>query len=73
MITKIESLEVDKDEVFVRAIVENMVYLYSQTLYDPPEFGPALCEASFPLDEEQVLPDNEHELLQFLEDLDLNW
>jgi hypothetical protein len=59
--------------VYVTAVVENVVPTYSQTLYDPPEYGAAVCEASFELDEDEVLPDNEHELIQLLENLDLEW
>lgn len=40
---------------------------------NPPEYGPALCEACFSLEEDDVLPNNEPELIQFLEALDLTW
>lgn len=74
MITKIESVEIDSGEVFVRAVVEDMAIVRHQTLYDPPEYGAALCESSFVFDEEEILPlDNERELIELLEDLDLNW
>lgn len=73
-IISIESLHLHDDgNVYVSAIVEDVVQTYSQTLYDPPEYGPALCEACFTLEEDEYLPDNEHELLQFLENLDLEW
>lgn len=74
MIKSIESIHQSEDRtVYVSAVIEDAVEVYGQTLYDPPEYGPALCEASFELDEDEILPDNEHELLQFLEDLDLTW
>ena len=74
MIKSIESIHQSEDKtVYVSAVIEDAVEVYGQTLYDPPEYGPALCEASFELDEDEILPDNEHELLQFLEDLDLTW
>jgi len=68
--------KVDCDEfgiVTVTAIVEDSILAHDQTLYDPPEFGPGLCEASFELDEEEMLPDNEYELIQYLDRLDLDW
>ena len=68
--------KVDCDEfgiVTVTAIVEDSILVHDQTLYDPPEFGPGLCEASFELDEEEMLPDNEYDLIQYLEKLDLDW
>jgi hypothetical protein len=63
----------DDGSIYVAAVVEDAVQTHAQTLYDPPEYGPALCEACFTLEEDEILPDNEHELIQFLEDLDLNW
>ncbi len=68
--------KVDCDEfgvVTVTAIIEDSILAHEQTLYDPPEFGPGLCEASFELDEEEMLPDNEYDLIQYLEKLDLDW
>lgn len=63
----------DDGSIYVAAVVEDAVQTHAQTLYDPPEYGPALCEACFTLEEDDILPDNENELIQFLEDLDLNW
>lgn len=68
--------KVDCDEfgvVTVTAIIEDSILVYEQTLYDPPEFGPGLCEASFELDEEEMIPDNEYDLIQYLERLNLDW
>jgi len=74
MIQSIESIHQSEDKtVYVSAIVEDAVETYGQTLYDPPEYGPALCEACFTLEEDDVLPDNENELIQYLEELDLTW
>lgn len=68
--------KVDCDEfgvVTVTAIIEDSILVHEQTLYDPPEFGSGLCEASFELDEEEMLPDNEYDLIQYLERLNLDW
>lgn len=59
--------------IYVSAVVEDMVETYSQTLYDPAEYGPALCETSFSVSDDEILPDNDLELIQYLEDLDLSW
>ncbi len=73
-ILNIETITSDGDgSIYVAAVIEDAVQVYAQTMYDPAEYGPALCEASFTLEEDEILPDNEDELIQFLEDLDLNW
>ena len=73
-ILSIESISLDDDgSVYVTAVVEDVVQTYTQTQYDPPEFGSGLCESSFILDEEQNIPDNDQELIQLLEELDLSW
>lgn len=72
-IQSIESIHQDDGVVYVTAVVDDMVQTLSQTLYDPPEYGPAVCEASFELDEDECIPDNDYELIQMLENLDLEW
>lgn len=73
MISLIETIHQDGTEVFVRAIVEDMVVLYSQTMESPAEYGPAMCETSFSLNEDEVLPEEDDELIDYLNSLDLNW
>lgn len=67
----------DDGSIYVSAMIEDAVMTHTQTMEDPAEYGPALCEASFTIDDEElrevVLPDNDDELIQFLNDLDLNW
>lgn len=73
-ILSIESISLDDDgSVYVTAVVEDVVETHAQTFYDPAEYGPGLCEASFTLDEDQSFPDNNYELIQLLEELDLEW
>lgn len=72
-IQSIESIYVDDGTVYVSAVVEDVVLTYSQTFYDPAEYGPALCEASFTLNDDECIPDNDYELIEFLEQLDLDW
>ena len=73
MISLIESVHQDGDRVYVCAVVEDMVQIYAQTYHDPAEYGPAICETSFQLDDGEVLPTNDEDLIQFLESLDLEW
>ena len=39
----------DDQRVYVEATVEDMVLVHAQTMLDPAEYGPALCEASLQL------------------------
>lgn len=59
--------------VNVNAIVEDMVVVIPQSYNYPAEYGSAFCEASFELDENETLPDNEDNLIQYLESLNLDW
>jgi hypothetical protein len=63
----------DDGGICVVAVIEDAVQTHSQTLYDPAEHGPALCEAFFTPDDEETIPDNDCELINYLEELDLNW
>lgn len=73
MISLIYQIQQNSDEVYVQAVVEDMVQTHAQTYYDPPEYGPALCEATFCLDEDEVLPSDEDSIIDYLESLDLEW
>jgi hypothetical protein len=59
--------------VNVNAIVEDMVVVIPQSYNYPAEYGSALCEASFELDENETFPDNEDSLIKYLESLNLDW
>jgi hypothetical protein len=72
-ILSIESIYQEGEVVYVSAVVDEMVEVYSQTLYDPAEYGPALCETSFSIDDSTIVPDNDLELIDFIENLDLEW
>jgi hypothetical protein len=65
-IKQIESIFSESGVVKVSAVIED-------SLYDPAEYGPAICEASFELDEDEIIPDDEDKLIQFLENLNLDW
>lgn len=51
-IVSIESMHLDSDNnIVVTAILENIQYISgSQTLYDPPEYAPCLCETTIDKD-----------------------
>jgi hypothetical protein len=73
MITLIYNLEQKEDYVNVKAVVEDCVEIYPATNTDPAEYGPALCESSFYLEEDEILPQDEDDLIEYLENLNLDW
>lgn len=73
MISVIETFQQNENQIYVRGIVEDVIEIYPATLQDPPEYGPALCEASFELDEDEIIPEGEDALLDYLNELDLDW
>ena len=74
MITAVNTISIDDNgRVIVYAIVEDSNLVSPQTKLDPPEYGPALCKSSFMLGDEDEIPNNEQNLIKFLQDLDLNW
>lgn len=73
MISVIETFQQNENQIYVRGIVEDVIEIYPATLEDPPEYGPALCEASFELDEDEIVPEGEDALLDYLNELYLDW
>ena len=73
MISVIETFQQNENCIYVRGIVEDVIEIYPATLQDPPEYGPALCEASFVLDEDEILPEGEDALLDYINELYLDW
>ena len=73
-ILSIENIFQDESNtISINAVVEDMVIVIPQTYNYPAEYGAALCEASFELSEDEMLPDNEYEIIQFIEKLNLDW
>jgi hypothetical protein len=72
-ILSIESINLDENCVTVTAVVEDVKIKYFANRIDPPEYQPALCISSFELEEDEVLPVDDHELLEYIESRDLNW
>jgi hypothetical protein len=72
-VISIEKIIIDDDYVTVNAIVENMRLRYSSTYYEPEEWEPALSSSSFYLSENEELPTDDEELLNYINSLDLDW
>ena len=73
MISVIETFQKNENRIYVRGIVEDVIEIYPATLQDPAEYGPALCEASFELNEDEILPEDEDALLDYINELYLDW
>ena len=69
----IEDFHKEGNNVTVTAVVEDMRLLYRATYYDPEEWAPALCSASFQLDDDESIPVDEDGFCCYLTDLDLRW
>lgn len=69
----IEETIIDNNHVTVTAVVDNMRLLYRQTMYDPAEYAPAVCSASFDMDEGEQIPTDENGFCRYLDGLDLDW
>ena len=73
MITHIESIFKEDDYVHVTAVVEDTKLIFHATWFDPPEYGAGLCKSSFLTDEDEVLPEDDDELIAYLNSLELDW
>jgi hypothetical protein len=62
------SIDEAKQEVTVSAVVDDAILIYAGSLYDPPEYGPALCTTTFSNDCVNI--NNKKELQEFLKTVD---
>jgi hypothetical protein len=69
----IEDFQQEGTNVTVTAVVEDMRLLYRATRFEPEEWCPALCSASFELDSDESVPTDEDGFCSYLSDLDLQW
>ena len=69
----IEDTCVDGYDVTVTAVVEGMRLIHNATHLDPAEYAPALCKATFELDEGEQLPLDEDSFCSYLTNLNLDW
>lgn len=72
-ILAIEDTFIDGSNVRVTAVVEDMRLLYRASRYEPEEWAPALCSATFQLDEGEQIPLDEDGFCSYLDSLDLYW
>jgi len=72
-ILAIEDTFIDGSNVTVTAVVEDMRLLYRASRFEPEEWAPALCTATFQLDEGEQIPTDEDGFCSYLDQLDLDW
>lgn len=72
-VLSIEALVTSDDYATVYAVVDDIKVRWVATYYDPEEREPALCKASFLLGDDETLPSDENELLNYVNDLQLDW
>jgi hypothetical protein len=69
----IDDTSIDGTNVTVTAVVEDMRLLYRATRFEPEEWAPALCTASFQLADDEQVPVDEDGFCSYLDSLDLDW
>jgi len=69
----IEDTSIDGSHVTVTAVVDEMRLIYRATQFEPEEYAPALCSASFELDPEEQIPVDEDGFCSYLDQRDLLW
>ena len=66
-VLEIDSLVFDHDGLLhVTAVVDEVVLVRKQTIFDPPEYGAALCRGSFYLSDEDLIPATDADLCKLL-------
>jgi hypothetical protein len=69
----IEHTVIDGNDVTVTAVVDDMRLIHQSTYLDPAEYAPALCRASFEMDEGEQIPLDEDGFCSYLTDLNPDW
>ena len=67
-ILRVDSVEVEDDRVCVVALVDDALVARPQTSFEPVEYGAALCRGAFYLDHEEVIPEDDDSIRQFVAD-----
>jgi len=73
MISVIYESKVENNVLYVKAVVEDMVKVFSGDRYDPEEYGPALCKTKVELEDNELIPSDDDGLIEYLEYLDVDW
>ena len=73
-VLEIDSLEFDHDGLLRgTAVVDEGVLVRKQTIFDPPEYGAALCRGSFYLSDEDLVPATDALLRKLISDRVDDW
>lgn len=73
-VLEIDSLVFDHDGLLhVTAVVDEVVLVRKQTIFDPPEYGAALCRGSFYLSDEDLVPATDALLRKLISDRVDDW
>ncbi len=67
-ILRVDRVEIEDDRVCVVALVDDALVAQPQTYFEPAEYGAALCRGAFYLDHEEVIPEDDDSLRQFVAD-----
>lgn len=61
-------------KLYAKAIIADAALVYAQTMYEPEEYGPALCEAKLTIpDYDDDLMLSEDEILRLIEKTGCGW
>lgn len=74
---------IDHETAYIEAVLEDSVLIHNQTLYDPPEYGPApwytyvnisdVIEDFTDIGSNITVNDLENSIIQYVENYDQNW
>jgi hypothetical protein len=69
----LENVTYDGEYIHLEAYVDDAVIVYSQTYFDPPEYGPALCEGKIYVPDYENQPLTEDVVKQLIESSCIDW
>jgi hypothetical protein len=72
-VIEINEMRFDDDVLVVEAVVEDAALVRSQTMEDPPEWGPALCRGTWHMDSEALIPATDAQFFEMLSDNIDDW
>ena len=73
-VVSVEKLDCD-DDGFCTAVacIDNAVVVIPASLEEPEEYGPALCRGTFYIQGDEVIPTDEPELCEFVDERVTYW
>ena len=69
----IHDVSISDDSCTVEAIVEDAIMLLPGTRYEPAEYGPGLCKATFFITPDTPVFDSEEHFIQYLDEIKPAW